>query len=167
MSTTPVTDEGAFTFNTKAIVNAGIGDCVTPTTTFNVVSSTTLTDITGMTTTLGVGTYVIDAQFSGTANAAGGWKIGLNYTNGLTLSAADLTGVAFTASSTVFPNRMSSTTAQTAIISSTSAVTAGQIFGIVTVSAPGTMAFQFAQNASNAASSTIYAGSVAYIRKLI
>lgn len=166
MTITTIKDVGAFTDNSLTLVNNGLGDVLIPSTTINVVSSATLADITGMTTNLTNGTYVVDITLAGTSGASGGWKVGFNYTNGLTMSAVDVTGYAQTASSVVFPNRVSSTTAQTAIISSTSAVVAGNISGVLTVSAPGTLAVQFAQNASNATSSTIYPGSVGYIRKV-
>lgn len=166
MSTTPVRDVGAFTDAAKIIVNNGLGDAIYPTAQLDVVSSTTLTNITGMSTQLTSGVYSINSKFAGTAGASGGWKIGFNYSNGLTLNSIDVTGFAFTASSTVFPNRVSSTTAGTAIISSTSAVTSGSIYGIINVATAGQLDIQFAQNASNSTSSTIYGGSIAYIRKI-
>lgn len=166
MSITPIVGEGAFTQDIKTLVNNGLGDVPLCSASTSIVSSTTLTDVTGMTTNLSIGTYTFSAALYTTANASAGLKVGFNYSSGLTLSAIQAVGYGFTASSTVSPNVVSSTTAQTAIISSTSAVTLALIEGTLTVSAPGTLSIQAAQNASSASSTVVSSLSKAFFRKI-
>lgn len=156
-----INSEGSFTNDSRDAANRNFGDISLSTAQVDVTSSTTLVDVTGLTTdafALYPGKYRFNVHLNGTANAAGGIKVAFKYNNRLTLSALQATAKGFTASA-VAVQYVTSTTDAASLLASTSAVIKTEIDGTLTVLTPGTLQIQFAQNASNAAATSVYVGS--------
>lgn len=123
-------------------------------------SNTTLADITGMTgvSLVSGATYAYNIKLLGTAAAGGGWKVGFHYTGG-TVSTLAASAQIFTASAVAVAN--ATTTADAgSLIASTSAAISANLFGRIVNSTNGTttLSVQFAANASNTNTSSIYIG---------
>ena len=163
--TTPTITGGTIngTTMTGSISNA-VKRCTTQT---DATSNTTLADITGLTgiSLVAGATYAYEIRLSGTAGASGGWKVAFNYTTA-TLTSLQSQSVAFSAAAVVTGTQVTTTTTQTSLIASTAAHLAGIIYGTLVVNAAGTLAVQFAQNASNATASSIYVGSTASFTRI-
>jgi len=158
--------EGAFTADTRKIINDNFEDFSSVSTQIDVTSSVALVNATGLVTeSLPVGTYYIYANLITTANAAGGIKVALKQGTASMLSSVNLVGRALTASAVAVAN-ITSTTDATTIIGSTAAVINTIIEGIFTVSTAGTIQVQFAQNVSNAAATSILVGSHLSVAKI-
>lgn len=128
----------------------------------NVTASVTLVSVPGLQNTIITpGTYKFIAYLPGTANSSGGVQYAFSYSN-MTLTSIAATGLAFT-SAAVAGAYTSTTASGTALISSTSAAIYSEIVGTMVVASVanttgGTIALQFAQSASTAATSSVYAG---------
>ena len=125
---------------------------------FNATSSVTLTAITGLTTgTLTAGaSYHFRASLPCTAAASGGVQFSIGGT--ATATAIQYQGILY--SGGAIASQTAATALGTALNSSASAVTTGLeiIEGDIVVNAAGTLLPQFAQNTSNATSSTVTQG---------
>jgi hypothetical protein len=124
---------------------------------FDVTSSTALANITGLSLTVVAGkTYHFEAFLHTTANVAGGVQFAIAGT-------ATATAVIYEAlvdNSAAFAAQGRATTLGSAVGGSTTATTAFcYISGTITVNVGGTLTVQFAQNASNAAASSVLVGS--------
>lgn len=151
--------EGALAADTRAIINNNLSDVALSTAQVDVTSSTTLVNATGMVTDeLAPGTYRFRIHLSTTANAAGGLKVGLKFGTPSMLTSIESSSRAFTASA-VAVSRVTTATDAASLIASTSAVINAVIEGTLVVAVAGTLQVQFAQNASNAAATSVYAGS--------
>lgn len=116
-------------------------------------SSTTLTNVTGMSVTLAAaGTYAVWGYATGTGSAAGGSKIGIGGTATYTLFKAssfmDNAGTVTGGGLISAAGALQGVTAATAIF---------YFDGLVVVNASGTITFQYAQNVSSGTASTLNA----------
>lgn len=123
---------------------------------FAATSNTTLANVTGLTATVAAaGKYTFTVYLETTSNVAGGLKVAMGGTATMTTYRA--TTFAYTATTvgkstnTTFGGNEFAVTAVTADTLT--------IMGTLIVNAAGTVTVQFAQNASNAAASTVLAGS--------
>lgn len=136
----------------------------------NSITSTTLTNISGLSQTLKSGTYRFHCGLPGTADATGGVKYAFSYT-GMTITSMDATGKAFTASG-VAVQHTTTTASQTSLLSSTSAAIYSEIDGVLTVSNVGlgptgaVIQLQFAQSINTAATSSVYANATMQFIKI-
>lgn len=136
------------------------------TTQLDAASSTTLANVTGLTgfTLTAAGVYAFDIALAGTATSNGGWKVAFKYTTA-TLTDLESSAIGATASSLVTQHTTTATD-QASLLASTTAIIYGRISGRITVNAGGTLAVQFAQNASHADTSSIYVGSWAKLTRI-
>ena len=136
----------------------------------DVTASTTLVSVPGLSNTIiQAGTYRFSAYLPGTSNGSGGVKYAFSYT-GMTLTSISVTGKALTASA-VAVQYTSTTASQTSLLSSTSATILSEIQGTMVVGSVaantgGTIALQFAQSASTAATSSVYQGAYMQIARV-
>lgn len=133
---------------------------------FDKTSSTTLSAITGLSATLVAGaSYYFEITLHVSANAAGGTKYDLN---GGTATATALVAEYILTDNGTLANTI--TSRQTTLAGSVgqTGTTAGMcvIRGLITVSAAGTFIPQFAQNASNAAASSVLVGSTMVLHRI-
>lgn len=136
------------------------------TTQHDATSDTTLGDIVGLTgfTLDAAGVYQFQADIAGTSTVNGGMKLGFKYTTA-TLTDLESTSLGYTASA-VNVEHVTSTTDQASLYAETAAVIYVRIVGRITVNAAGTLALQFAQNASHADTSSVYVGSSLRLTKV-
>lgn len=123
---------------------------------FDKTNSTTLANVTGLSLTLAVGTYIFRAAFSVTADILGQAKVAINGTVTASALAFDiltidtdnqtLNAIHLTSKGTEFPLG----TAGTAYLA--------QIEGTIVVSVTGTLTVQFAQNGASNTSSVLAGG---------
>lgn len=117
-------------------------------------NSTALANVTGLSATLvSAGVYRFKASLHSTSGASGGVKVALSGT---------ATATSISAVATIFGATSSVTARVTALDSATgSTIIAPEIVidGIIVCNVGGTFTVQFAQNASNAAASTVYTNS--------
>jgi hypothetical protein len=139
----------------------GTGNTKFCTTQTDATSSTTLANITGLTSfaVVAAGVYKFDINLSGTSGGSGGLKIAFKLTT-TTLTDLEACATGFTASA-VACQHTTTATDQASLFAQTAAVIGVRIFGRITVNAAGTMAVQMAQNASDGTASSIYVGSSA------
>lgn len=156
----PMQNSGqSFEVRSSHIASAG---GTTSTSQLNVTASVALVSVPGLQNTIiAPGTYRFSAYLPGTANSSGGIQYAFSYSN-MTLTSIAATGKAFT-SAAVAVQYTSTTASTTALISSTSAaiyseIVGTMVVGAVSVNTGGTIALQFAQSASTAATSSVYAG---------
>jgi hypothetical protein len=120
------------------------------------VSSTTLTNITGLSVNVLAGaTYIFEAYITGTSTANGGAKFAIGGT-------ATATSVSYTGSNlngTTSNARSTTTTLGNAVGASTAVFTNGNITGAIVVATAGTLTVQIAQNASHADTTSAYINS--------
>lgn len=166
MTTNAILTEGAFDASARKTANDNFGDLSRCTTQLDATSNTTLANITGMVTdVLPVGTYRVKINLNGTSGAAGGTKIAFKFGTPSMLSALDITARAFTASG-VAVTRATTATDQASLQAATAANINVELVGTVTVSVPGYLQLQAAQNASNATTTSIYTSSVMEVYKI-
>jgi hypothetical protein len=126
---------------------------------FTVTSSTTLTNITGLSVNVGSGrTYQFETELYVTDAAAGGVQAAIAGT--ATATAIQYTG--FTIADNAIKGKANATALGTAVGSTTTTETAGiivRITGTITVNAAGTLTVQMAQNTSNGTATTAKRGS--------
>jgi hypothetical protein len=132
----------------------------------NAQSSTTLTSIAGLVQTLTSGTYKFNAILPLNSGASGGVQFAFAYT-GLTVTSVTALAKAF-GTNTILATTFSSTTSQAPIIGETAALVGVEINGTLSVSQPttGSLALQFAQNASNGTTTTVYQGAAMQFVKI-
>ena len=132
----------------------------------NAISSTTLTSIAGLAHSLTSGTYKFNAVLPLNSGASGGVQFAFAYTN-LTVTSVNALAKAF-GTNTILATTFSSTTTQAPIIGETAALVGVEIDGTLAVSntAIGSLALQFAQNASNGTTSTVYQGAAMQFVKI-
>jgi hypothetical protein len=126
------------------------------TTNFNATSNTTLADITGLTANVAAsGTYKFRAVLYTTSDVAAGVKFSIG---GTAIATSIIYETLVTNAGVTTQTRAN---ALAATVGAVTAVTAAYcvIEGIITVTTAGTLTVQFAQNASNAVSSVVLAGS--------
>jgi hypothetical protein len=138
---------------------AGLTQTKFCTTTTTATANTTLANITGLTgfTLTAATTYQFEASISGTSGGSGGLKLAFKYTTA-TLTGLESAATGFTASA-VAVQHVTSTTDQASLFAQTAAVILVHITGRIIANAAGTLSLQMAQNASDAAASSVYAGS--------
>jgi hypothetical protein len=133
---------------------------------FSATSNTTLANITGLTATVEAGKkYRINAviPFSG---GAGGHKYALAGTATATTFTAQINSVCNSSSLFVLTARVAALAAAAGESSSTCAAGYTTVEGYIVVANAGTLTAQFAQNASNAATSTALAGAQMIVREV-
>lgn len=160
LSQNPAAVPAAQTFDVSTAHLAGAGASAS-TTQLDITASTALVNIPNLTANiLKTGTYRFRASLPGTANTAGGVRVALSYTSA-TLTSLSIASKVFTASG-VAVAYTSTTASQTSLASSTSAGILTEIEGTMVIAAldplGGNFALQFAQSASTAATSSVYAG---------
>lgn len=131
---------------------------------FDATSNTTLANITGLTSTLVAGKfYKFEAILYTTSNSAGGVKFAVAGT--ATATNIIYEGVTTDAGLTT----QGRGTALATSVGAVTAVTAGytRITGTIQCNAAGTLTIQFAQNASNAAASSVLVGSTFQVTQLL
>lgn len=117
------------------------------TTQTDITSSTTLTNVTGLSTSLVAGgTYIVRVYLPISANASGGVKAALSTPDTLTLTSGSITGKAF-AGTTVGANS-TVTALGSSVAGVTGAETDVEIDATLVVNAAGTLNVQISQNAS-------------------
>src|SRR5262249_7630642 len=124
---------------------------------FSVTSSTTLTNVTGLTVTVVAGkTYSFVATLFTTSNVAGGVQAAIAGT-------ATATAIIYEGETTAGAaiGAQTRASALATAVGAITAVTAARIdiMGTITVNAGGTLTVQFAQNASNGTASVVKQGS--------
>ena len=133
--------------------------------TFTKTSDTALAAITGLGSTLVAGkTYAFEIQLYTTGVATGGTKVDLN---GGTATATAIIGQATSFDGTTVRTGTRVAALNTALCSNASnAAALCQIYGTITVNAGGTFIPRFAQNTSNATSSTVAIGSTMLLHQI-
>lgn len=145
-----VTNKGFFLWNGQKRV----------TTQFNKVSSTTFSDITGLSVSVEAGkAYEFYAKLWITAPASGGCKVAMSGT--CTITSLTVGGFIPTA------NYGTATALNSSIVSTTAAVTTwAEIHGTIVVNAAGNLTVQFAQGLSNATQSSVRVGSIFIVNQI-
>ena len=159
MAKNSIVGVGAFTDETRNICNNNFRDVSRCTTQLSATSNTTLANVVGMVTdTLQPGTYTFRVNLGTTANAAGGIKAGFKQSVASMLTSIRYDSLAFAAAAVAAASGTTATDAAS-LVASTSAVVNVTITGSVVVALAGTLQLQAAQNASNAAATTVEVGS--------
>jgi hypothetical protein len=127
----------------------------------DVTSSATLVNVTGLTgfAVVAAGVYRFDINLSGTSGGSGGMKVAFKLST-TTLTDLEAMATGFTASA-IACQHTTTATDQASLYAQTAAVIGVRITGRITVNAAGTIAVQFAQNASDGTASSVYVGSSA------
>lgn len=121
-------------------------------------TNTTLATATGLSIALVAGkTYFIKGWLSTTSGASGGLKIALIASGGLTATSARFQAFAWNGTTAVANTTVTALASN--IVANTAIITDVYIEGSIVVNAAGTVNVQMAQNASDAATSSIFAGS--------
>lgn len=162
MAKNKVIAEGAFTNDTKKIINDNFADvsrCSTQFTATSGTTGTTLTNVTGLVTdTLLPGTYYVRGNLITTATANSGFKAGLKFGTASMLTSVQLTVQAFTASAVAVTTFTTATDAAS-LVAATSAYVNVSFEGTIVVATAGTLQLQAAQNASHADTTSVEVGS--------
>lgn len=132
---------------------------------FTVASSTTLTNVTGLTANVIAGkTYFFIAKIYQTPSVGGG-KYAINGT--ATATAIVYNGVSYDPAIGIANNSITSTMGAVVANSHTPTPNYTEISGTITVNAGGTLTVQFAQNQSNATASTVLRGSTFVVQEIL
>lgn len=154
--------EGAFTADSRKIINDNFSDVSRVSTQFLVDSGstgTTLTNVAGLVTdVLQPGTYDVDLNLIVTATANSGFKAALKWGTASMITSTALSVEGKTASAVAATTFATSTDAS-AFIGATSAYVSVKVRGTIVVALAGTIQLQAAQNASHADDTTIEVGS--------
>lgn len=120
----------------------------------DVASSTTFTNITGLSVDVIAGaTYAFEAYLPGTSTTNGGAKFAIGGTS--TATSISYSGAQY--NTTTLNANSVTTTKGNAVGASTTVFTYAVLRGTIVVNAAGTLTVQFAQNASHADTSSVYA----------
>ncbi len=151
--------EGAFTADTRKIVNDNLMDVALVTTQFDAVTGTTgatLTNVVGAVTgTLQPGTYRFRLNLSTTATANTGITIALKWGTASMITSAQYTARAFTASGVVVTKGTTATDATPLLDSAAGVVIQADITGILVVALAGTLQLQAAQHTAHADTTSV------------
>lgn len=165
MAINKVLYDGAFYKGARDCINDNFSDVSFCTTELDVTSSAVLVNITGLTTDTRSNYYLkagVQYRFvislSGTSDSAGGLKIALAQTNGLTLTSMECIASGKTAAA-IATQHSTSTTSAASLFAATAAYIAVELVGTFTVLTSGSLQVQMGQNASDATASSIYIGS--------
>ena len=123
-------------------------------------SDTTLAAPVGLTTTTtlnAAGVYSCVGHLFVTSGAAGGIQVAVVGTGGLTATAFRFGAKGW--NGTTLVSQASTTTLGTVIFSNAAVYTDVDIYGSITANVSGTLSVEFAQNTSNAATSSVFVGS--------
>lgn len=137
MSTVPITNP------TQALVSADD----------NIVSTTTLLAVGGVSVPLFAGSYSILGEFPTSSNAAGGLKLSVDTSDTLTASAVNVTTKLYTAHTIDTLNA----TALASGVGTTAAVILAELAGTIVVATAGTLVVKAAQNSATSATSSVLA----------
>lgn len=166
MTANTVKYEGALTLDTRKAINSALGDVSLCTTAFSLATSTTLTNVEGLITdTLAPGTYDFEIRLITTAGASGGVKAALKQSVSGMLTSISATVEGKTASA-IATTTFTSTTDAASIIAATTAYVSVVVNGVAVIGLPGTLQVQVAQNASDAAATTVALRSFMSFRKI-
>lgn len=159
MAKNSVKYEGAFDYTNRKTINDNLPDISRVTTAFSQATDTNLANVVGLVTgTLQPGVYNVDINLITTAGASGGLKVALKWGTASMITATGLSVQANTASATANTTFTTSTDAAS-IVAATTAYVSVRIRGTITVALAGTLQLQAAQNASDAAATTVALGS--------
>lgn len=155
--------EGAFTFDIRKIVNDNIADVSLCTTQLDMVTGTTgttLTNVPGMVTdTLPPGTYKFRVELYTVATANTGLKVAFKWGTASSISVAQYTAKAFTASGVVVTSGTTATDATLLFDSAAGVVIAATITGVLVITIATTLTFQAAQHTAHADTTSIFLNS--------
>lgn len=150
----------AITQQHRSMTMAGAGTTVS-TAQVDSISTTTLATITGLSQQVVPGNYKFRCILPGTASASGGVKAAFLFTS-CSITSLQAASKVFAAAAVAVSATVTATTSGSALVASTSAGILTEIEGVLTVGSItgqyGTIALQFAQNVSVAASSSVYVG---------
>lgn len=135
--------------------------------TFSATSSdtgTTLTDLTGLVTTVVPGTYQFTINLGTVSTVNSGLKVGFKYTTTV-VSSIEYEAVA-TAAAAVIASRGTTATDQASIFASTAVTNTLRITGTMVVGTGGTVQLQAAQNASHADTTSVFLGSTMHFTRI-
>lgn len=129
---------------------------------FDKTSSTTLSDVTGLSVNVEAGgVYYFETTLFTTSNSAGGVKIGINGTCSASSIKYDVliidAGATFQRRVTSLGSSYGATAVANALV---------KIYGTITISSDGLLNVQFAQNASNGTRSTVESNSTFIVNKI-
>lgn len=149
--------EGAFSKDTRKIINDNFSDLSYCTTQLDVTSSTTLTNVTGMVTgTLQPGTYAFRIVIPTVCTANNGSKFALKWGTASMISAIEYEAKAFTASA-VAVTRGTTASDQTVLCDNASAVVIHvEITGMCVIDLAGTLQLQAAEHTSHGDTFSVY-----------
>lgn len=152
--------EGCFDKSTRDIVNHNFSDVSLCTTELDVTSSTTLTNVTGMTTgTLDPGTYKFEIELNTVCTANNGSKFAFKQGTASMITSINYTSRAFTASA-VAVTKGSTATDQALLLDNAAAVViAANITGVVVIGIAGTLQLQAAEHTSHADTFSVFVNS--------
>lgn len=151
--------EGTFGADNRKVINDNIPDVSRVTTAFSQATDTNLANVVGLVTdTLQPGVYNVDINLITTSGASGGLKIALKWGTASMITATGLSVQALAAAGIANTTFTTSTDAAS-ILASTAAIVGVRIRGTITVALAGTLQLQAAQNASDAAATTVALGS--------
>lgn len=159
MAINKVINVGVLTDDTRKIINDNFRDISRCSTAFSQASSTTLNNVTGLTSgVLQPGIYEVDINLITTAGASGGLKAALKWSTASMITNTALAVTALTASA-VAQTTFTTSTDAASIVAATTAYINVKIKGTITVALAGTLTLQAAQNASDVTATTVAVGS--------
>lgn len=149
--------EGAFTKDTRKIINDNFTDSSICTTQLDVTSSTTLTNVVGMLTdTLQPGTYKFRIELPTVCTANNGSKFALKWGTALMITSAEYQAKAFTASAVAVTRGTTATDATLLCDNASAVVIKVEITGILVVALAGTLQLQAAEHTSHADTFSVF-----------
>jgi hypothetical protein len=159
MAKNEVRFDGVLDLTARQRINNNFRDVAVSTATLTATANTTLANVAGLVTgTLDPGTYTFRINLGVGAGASGGLKVALKQEVPSMLTSIDYNTRAFSAAGVV-ATRGTTASDAASIIASTTAVVGAEIVGTVVVAKAGTLQVQAAQNASDAAATTVIVGS--------
>jgi hypothetical protein len=159
--TGPVTSVGNATSITSGLTltDPVMSDYKTCTAQLDKTSSTTYAGITGLSIALTAGaTYIIQGWLSTTSGAAGGLKVKLFASGGLTATSIRAVAIAWN-STTVVSNVAATTSLGANLVATNAVITDVYISGSIVVNVAGSMVVQAAQNTSDGTTTSVFANS--------
>lgn len=169
MAKNRVLTEGCFDFTVRRIVDQNFPDVSLATAQVDVTASTVLVNATGMTTDSlslsAAGTYRFRVNLSTTAGASGGIKVAFKQSVASMLTSMECVARGFTASA-VAVQRVTSATDAASLFAQTAAVINVELEGVFVTALPGSIQLQFAQNASDAAATSVFVSSQMMITRV-
>lgn len=131
---------------------------------FDVISSTTLVAVTGLSVPLLTsGKYIIQASFPASADANGGIKIAIDTSDTLTAVSMNLSGKFFAAAASA----TATATSLGSAVGSTAAVVLADLQGVINVNTGGTLILKAAQNASTAVTSKLLVNGFLRVKRVV